>query len=90
MRDPRAVEALARLALLVGAHLLERDAVELGVAARRDERGHAADRVRAAAVARLHEQLGVRAHERHGHRHLAAVRQHELGAVPERLDAEKM
>ena len=34
----------------------------------------------------LHEQLGVRAHERHRHRHVAAVGQHELLAVAELLD----
>ena len=33
------------------------------------------------AVARLHEQLGVRAHERHGHRHERPVGQHEVVAV---------
>ena len=86
MRDPGAVEALARLALLVLAHLLERNAVHLRIAARGDERGHAADRVRAAAVARLHEQLRVGTHERHRHRHRRAVRQHELGTVAELLD----
>ena len=33
VRDPRAVEPLRRLALLVLAHLLERDGVHLGIAA---------------------------------------------------------
>ena len=86
VRDPRAVESLARLALLVLAHLRERDLVHRCVASRRDERGHAADRVRAAPVARVHEQLGVRAHERHRHRHVDAVGEHELLAVAELLD----
>ncbi len=85
MRDPRAVEAVARLALLVLAHLRERDLVHLRILARRDERRHAADRVRAALVTRAHEQLGVRAHERHGHRHLDAVGQHPV-ARAELLD----
>ena len=53
MRDPGAVEAVARLAPLVLLHLRERDRVHLGVAPRRDERRHAADRVRAARVAGL-------------------------------------
>ena len=57
----------------------QRDPVHLRVAPGRDERGHAADRVRAALVARLHEQLGVGAHERHRHRHLHAVGQHVSG-----------
>ena len=86
VRDPGAVEALRRLALLVLPHLLERDRVHLGVAARRDEGRHAAHRVRAAAVARLDEELAVRAHERHRHRHGGAVGEHELGPVPELLD----
>ena len=86
MRDPRAVEAGARLALLVLAHLAERDRVHLGILARRDERSHAADRVCAAPVARPHEQLGVRVHERHRHRHLHPVGQHPV-ARPELLDA---
>ena len=48
--------------------------VGLLVGAAGDHRRHPAHRVRAAAVAGLHEQLGVGAHERHGHRHLRAVR----------------
>ena len=86
MCDPGAVEALRGLAVLVLAHLLERDRVHLRVAARGDEGGHPAHRVRAAAVARLDEELAVRAHERHRHRHRGPVGQHELGPVPELLD----
>ncbi len=33
-----------------------------------------------------HEQVGVGPHERHGHRHLRAVRQHEAVALAELLD----
>ena len=73
MGDPRAVEAVAGLALLVVADLGERLLGDLRVAAVRDERGHAADRVRPAAVARLHQQLRVGAHERHGHRQLRPI-----------------
>ena len=54
---------------------------DLGVAAVRDEGAHAADREGAALVARLHEQLGVGPHERHRHRDLAAVGQHEPRAA---------
>ena len=86
MRDPRAVEAVPGLALLVLAHLRERDLVHLGILAGGDERGHPAHRVRAAPVARRHEQLRVGAHERHGHRHLRAVGQHELRPRAELLD----
>ena len=86
MRDPGAVEAVARLALLVLAHLRERDRVHLRVAARRDERRHPADRVRAAPVAGADEQLGVRAHERDGHRHLRAVGEQRVLVRPELLD----
>ena len=86
MRDPGAVEAVARLALLVLPHLGQRHLVDLGIAPRRDEGRHPADRVRTAAVAGADEQLGVGAHERHGHRHLRPVGQHEVRPVPELLD----
>ena len=86
MRDPRAVEAVSGLASLVLGHAGERDLVDLRVAPARDERGHAADRVRAPAMARRDEQLRVRAHERHGHRHLHPVGEDELGPVSELLD----
>src|SRR5439155_381180 len=59
VRDPGPVEAVARLALLVLAHLRERELVRLRVLARRDVCRHAADRVRAAAVTGPHEQLRV-------------------------------
>src|SRR5450759_1636861 len=51
-----------------------------------NERGHPAHRVRSVTMARLDQKLGVRAHERHGHRHLRAVRQHELRSIPKLLD----
>ena len=82
MCDPGAVEAVAGLAQLVVPHARERRLVHLGIAPRRDERRHAADRVRLVPVARPDEQLGVRPHERHRHRHLRAVGQHG----PELLD----
>jgi hypothetical protein len=50
----------------------------------RDLRGHAAHRVRAAAVAGLDQQLGVGAQERLHHRHLAALGQHPV-AVPAKV-----
>ena len=75
MRDPRPVEAVSRLAELVLPDPGERDLVHGRVAAGRDERGHPPDRVRPAGVARAHEQLGVGAHERHGHRHLRPIGQ---------------
>ena len=86
MRHPGAVEAVARFALLVLPHLGERRRVHLGVAPAGDEGRHAADGVGAAAVAGLHQQLGVGPHERHGHGHLRAVGQDEVGPVPEVLD----
>ena len=88
--DPGPVESLRGLAVLVLAHLLERERVHRGVAARRDERRHAAHRVCAASVARLHEQLAVGAHERHGHRHGGPVGEHELGRCPSFLMTLKM
>ena len=86
VRDPRAVESVSRLSHLVLANLRQRDLVHLGITPARDERGHAADRVRAARVTRADEKLGVRAHERHGHRHLEAIREHEVVSVSELLD----
>src|SRR5262245_9369669 len=86
MRDPRSVESVARLAGLVLADACERELVHLRIATARDERRHAADRVRAALVARPDEELRVRPHERDGHRHLSAVRKHEVRAVTELLD----
>ena len=88
MGDPRPVEAVAALALLVVAHLRHRRLVHRRVAAGRDERRHPADRVRAAAMARLHEQLRVGPHERHGHRQLGAIGRRSVGRRPELLDAE--
>jgi hypothetical protein len=79
---PRPVEAVAGLALLVGGDLLERLGRHLRVASVGDEGAHAADREGAALVARLHEQLRVGPHERHRHRDLAAVGQHEPRARP--------
>src|SRR5665213_454140 len=73
VRDPGSVIALGGLALLVLAHLRQRHLVDLGVAPRRDERRHPADRVGTAAVAGRHQQLGVGAHERHPHADRNAV-----------------
>ena len=78
--DPGAVEAVLRLARLVLPHLGHGLGVDLGVAPARDERGHAAHRVRPAPVAGLDQQLGVGAHERRGHRDRVPLGQHELAA----------
>ena len=86
VRDPGPVVALVDLALLVGANALQRLAVGLLVLARRDQRRHPPHRVRPAAVTGGGQQLGVGAHERHRHRHVATVRKHHLGPVREALD----
>ena len=87
MRNPRPVEAVAGLALLVGTDLLESDRIHLGIAAVWNERRHAADRVSTAAMTGCDQQLGVCTHERRGHRHLVAVGEHEIGpAAAEELD----
>ena len=86
VRDPGAVVPVARLALLVGAHLGERFLVRLRVVLDRDLRRHAAHREGAAAVAGLDQQLRVRAQEVRRHRHLLAVRQHEIRPAAEFLD----
>ena len=86
MGHPGAVEAVARLALLVLADLLEGQLRDLGLAPVGDERAHAADGVRAAPVAGTHEGLRIGPHEGHGHRHLAPVWQDHLGALAVGLD----
>jgi hypothetical protein len=74
------------LPALVGAHGRDRPLGGLGVVAARDERRHPAHRVCAAAVARLDQQLRIRAHERDGHRDVRAVRQDHVPVLPEALD----
>ena len=86
VRDPGPVEPVLGLAPLVLTDARERDLVHLGIAPARDERRHSADRMRATSVARADEKLRVRAHERHRHRHLRAIGQHELVALAELLD----
>ena len=86
MGDPGAVEPSSRLAALVLGHLRERDLIGHGIAPVRDQCRHAADGVRTALVARLHEELRVRPHEGHGHGDLRAVGQHERGVLAEFLD----
>ncbi len=86
MGDPGAVEAVGGLAHLVVAHLGERLLVDVRIPARGDEGRHAADRVRPAPMAGLHQQLGVGAHERDGHRDLGAVGEDHVGPRPELLD----
>ena len=81
MGDPGAVEAVPGLAGLVVPHLGHGLLVDLGVAPARDERGHAADRVRPAPVAGLDQELGVGAHERGGHGDRVPLGQHELAAA---------
>src|SRR5207253_1793014 len=89
MRDPGPIETVARLAHLVLAHFRERALVYFGVAAAGNKRGHPTDRVRAMAMADLHEPLSVRPHEANGHRDLRAIRQDELRPSPERFDDAK-
>ena len=86
MRDPCAVETVCGLAVLVLLHLRQGHAIHLGVATRGNERRHPTHRVRVVLVASLDKKLGVRAHERHGHRHLRTIGQHEIRPVPELLD----
>ncbi len=83
---PRAVMAVGRFALLVGAHLAEGDFVRLRIVLDRNLRRHAAHRERAALVARLDAQERVRTQEVRRHRHDSAIRQHEVRALRELLD----
>ena len=86
MGDPGAVVAVAGLALLVGPHLREGLLVGDRVVLDRDLRRHAADRVRAAPVARLDREQRVAAHEVGGHRDQGPVGEHEVRAAAELLD----
>ena len=72
--DPGTVEAVTGLPLLVLPHLGEGDLIDLRVTPRGDEGRHAADGVGPAMVAGLDQELGVGAHEWHGHRDLRPVR----------------
>ena len=89
MGDPGAVAATIDLAFLVLANLRKRDLIDRGVAARGDKRGHAANRVRASAMARAHEQLRVRAHKGHAHRDGRTVGQDRVLVRVELLDGAK-
>jgi len=89
VRDPGAVAAVGDLAQLVLTHLLQRRLVRRRVVLDRDLRRHAAHRRRAAAVAGLHQQQRVGAHERREHGHLAAVGEAEILVGAELLDAGK-
>ena len=86
VRDPGAVEAVVRLALLVGAHRLEGRL--LASSSVRDGITAAIPPIACAPRAWqvFTTQLAVGLHERDGHRHLGAVRQHELRSRPEALD----
>ena len=81
MRDPGAVMAGLRLALLVGAHLGEGGLVDRRVLAVGNLRRHAAHGEGAAAVAGLDEELRIGLEEGLAHHHLAAVGQQELRLV---------
>ena len=80
VRDPRSVEPRAGLAGLVLLDLAEGSLVDHWVPAG-NEGGHATDGMCATLVAGGHEQLGVGVHERHRHRDLGAVRQHEVASA---------
>src|SRR2546427_873196 len=86
MGDPRTVEAVGRLALLVVTDLRERALGDWGIPPIWDDRRHTAESERAALVAGLHQELGVRAHEGNGHGDLAAVREDELLPIAKLLD----
>ncbi len=86
MRDPRAVRAVARLALLILAHAGQGVLGDVRQAAIRNEGAHAADGVRPATMAGAHQQLLVGAHEGDRHRHLRAIGKDHVGPGVELLD----
>ncbi|KAG0733423.1 hypothetical protein G6F23_013361 [Rhizopus arrhizus] len=85
MRDPGTVVAGGYFAQLVGAHAGHRLFVGGRIVVDRDLRGHAAHRMRTAAVAGLDQQFRIRLQERLGHGHLAALGQHAVGVAAEGL-----
>jgi hypothetical protein len=85
--DPGAVATVGDFAQLVLAYLGERRFVRFRIVLDRNLRRHPAHRRGAAPVAGLNQQERVGAHERRGHRHLAAVRQAEAAVGAEFLDA---
>ena len=86
MGHPRAVKSLICLALLVGPYLRERGFVRRLIVAARYERRHPAQRVRAPAVAGVHQQVRRRGEEMCSHRHLRPVGENHVGTVVENLD----
>ena len=86
MRDPGAVMARLRLALLVRPHLVHGELVRLRIVPDRDLRRHPAHGMGAAAVTGLDQQVDIGLQERSVHRQGAAIRQHEIRPVPELLD----
>src|SRR3989449_758866 len=86
MGDPRPIETVVCLPGLVVANPRECRFGDSGIPPIGYERRHPAERERTAPVAGLDEQLGVRAHERDGHRDLGPIRQDELLPVTELLD----
>ena len=86
MGNPRAVKSLVGLPLLVGLHLRESGGVGGLVVPSRYERGHPAQGVGAATVARVHQQLGRRRQEVRRHRNLRPVGKHHVGPLVEHLD----
>ena len=86
MRHPGAVVAGPHFAQLVLADFVERPLVGFGIVLDGDLRRHAAHGMNSAPVAGLDQQLHVRAQEMPVHGDLGAVRQHEIGPVPELLD----
>ena len=80
MRDPGAVEALTGLGVSSSRTFTSATAFTSG--SRREGMNAAIPPMACAPrLAGLHEELAVRAHERHGHRHLGAVGQHELAGA---------
>src|SRR2546422_5959980 len=86
MGDPRPIETVVCLPGLVVANPRECRFGDSGIPPIGYERRHPAERERTALMAGLDEQLGVRAHERDGHRDLGAIGQDEFPAVAELLD----
>ena len=83
MRHPRAVVAVGRLALFIGAHLGKCFLVRLWIIFHRNLRGHSAHRENVPAMTSLDAEQRIGAHEMRCHRDQGAIRQQEIALVPE-------
>ena len=86
MRDPGAVVSGPHFAELILPHFIERLLIGHRIVLDRHLRRHASHGVDSAAMAGLDQQIDIGLEEMPLHRDQRAIRQHELGEIPELLD----